>query len=136
MKTILSAALLTVLSTSAIFGQTKEKTKSQVTFCNIISEQNEISIKYSDLGKCDELLTVDKNLKIKSFTISAKVFSKDLKEDIWVDKTNAGGKLSKENLDFIKKLETEKVKKILIESVIALDGTGEKKISGLVINLK
>jgi hypothetical protein len=44
--------------------------------------------------------------------------------------------LSKESLDFLQKLETEKVKKILIESVIALDGTGEKKISGLVINLK
>ncbi len=140
-KTILAAAVFTLLGSTIIFGQTTDnsKTKAQVTFCNIKSEESEITINYNDLGICDELTTVDKNLKIKSFVMSAPIPSKDDKGNeslLFQDQTNIGGKLSKENRAFLKRFIALKVKKILIENVIVLDGTTEKKLPGLIINLK
>lgn len=89
MKRTILIALSTILSTSIIFGQTKEKTKPGVTFCNILSEDTEIRIKYSDLEKCNELLPIDEHLKIKYFNLSYK------KGNGFVDEKIKGNKINK-----------------------------------------
>ncbi len=80
-----------------------------------------------------------KELKIKSFIFSVLIPPADGKgEGVFIDYENTGSKLNKQILDVLKTLEAKKVKKILIEKVIIIeaDGKTERKMRGIVINLK
>lgn len=138
-KTILTSVLLALLSTTSILAQTKVNSDSipNVSFCNAVKEND--TIKYSDLGKCDEIMQPYKELKIKSFVFSFLIPSADVKgEGAFVDYPNTGSKLNKQTLDVLKTLEAKKVKKILIENVIIIeaDGKTERKMRGIAVNLK
>ncbi len=138
-KAITTSVLLTLISTTLIFGQTKVNSGNipNVIFCNAAHEND--TIKYSDLSKCDEITQPYKELKIKSFTVSFLMPPIDGKgEALFLDYSNTGGKLNQQILDVLKTLESKKVKKILIEQVMVLDADGktERKMKGTVINLK
>jgi len=130
--------LLTMLSATVLFGQTKVYPDKipNVSFCNAVNLND--TIKYSDLVKCDEVMQPYKELKIKSFTFSFLVPPSDGKgESLFMDYANAGGKLNIQILDMLKTFEAKKVKKILIEEVKVLeaDGKTERKMKGININL-
>ncbi len=129
MKTLLFIAALIIISTAAIFGQAKgkAKTKAEVLFCNTSSKYSKFTMKYADLGKCNELLTIDKKLKIKKFNLSYKDGSG------FVDMGNTGSKFNKEIRDFLKTCEARKINRIIIETT-AFDGAAEKKLSVLDIS--
>ncbi|MDP1746345.1 MAG: hypothetical protein Q8L90_12250 [Bacteroidota bacterium] len=137
-KIILTSVLLTLISTTLTFGQTKVNSDNipNVIFCNAAHEND--TIKYSDLVKCIEITQPYKELKIKSFTVSFLFPPADGKgESLFLDYSNTGGKLSEQILDVFKTLEAKKVKKIIIEQVTVLDvdGKTERKMKGTVINL-
>ncbi|MDO9186752.1 MAG: hypothetical protein Q7W13_12135 [Bacteroidia bacterium] len=137
-KIILTPVLLTMISTTLTFGQTKVNSDNipNVTFCNAAHEND--TIRYSDLVKCVEITQPYKELKIKSFTVSFLFPPADGKgEALFLDYSNTGGKLSEQILDVFKTLEAKKVKKILIEQVVILDADGktERKMKGTVVNL-
>ena len=148
-KIILSITLLTLLSTSIIWGQTKVKKgkKSEVMFCDIMTDKRstttEIVMEYSlfeDFVEkwCTSLVPVNKKLKIRYFTISASVLSKDDKgAEAFINQyqTNTGAKLSKENKEFLKMLANKKVERIVIEKIVAFNGKKEVELTGLVIKL-
>lgn len=138
-KIILTSLLLALLGITSVLGQTKGNSDSipNVSFCNAVKEND--TIKYSALGKCDEIMQPYKELKIKSFVFSFLIPSADVKgEGAFEDYSNTGSKLNKQTLDVLKTLEAKKVKKILIENVIIIeaDGKTERKMRGIVINLK
>lgn len=137
-KIILTPVLLTMISTTLIFGQTKLNSDNipNVTFCNATHEND--TLKYSDLVKCVEITQPYKELKIKSFTVSFLFPPTDGQgEALFLDYSNTGSKLSEQILDVFKTLEAKKVKKILIEQVMVfdVDGKTERKMKGTVINL-
>ena len=140
-KTILAAVLFTMMSTTLIYGQTKEVKKEEapdITFCG--TTKGEANLTYADIVKCDEIMLKDKSLKIKSFNISFMVPAENPKDGagLFIDRKNEGNKFSKENMEILKTLEAKKSKKLLIENVIALeaDGKTERKLHGLAISLK
>lgn len=139
MKTIIAAtALITVLSTSVIFGQAKayQDEVPNVSFCGAMNSNDKI--RYSDLGKCDEVLQPHKELKIKSFTMAFLVPAPDGKGDgIFMDFPNTGSKLNKETLDALNTLKDKNVKKVVIEHVVVLEANGtERKMKGIDIRLE
>ena len=124
MKRTILIALCIILSPSIFFGQTKEKAKPGVTFCNILSEDTEIKIKYSDIEKCNEIFPIDENLKIKYFNLSYK------KGNGFVDEKIKGNKINKEILKY---LLSKKAKQMVIGDIIVLEGTKEKLLPGSLI---
>lgn len=137
-KIILTPVLLTMISATLTFGQTKVNSDNipNVSFCNATHEND--TIKYSDLIKCVEITQPYKELKIESFTVSFLMPANEGKgEELFLDYSNTGGKLNQQILDVLKTLEAKNVKKILIEQVVVLDvdGKTERKMKGTVINL-
>ncbi|MCX6296738.1 MAG: hypothetical protein NTX97_11870 [Bacteroidetes bacterium] len=136
-KIILTLVMLTIVSTTQIFGQSKAKESAEmVSFCE---KTGDATLVCAALGKCDEITATNKEVKIKSFNMSWQLpASKSEKEGLWIESSNMGGKISAENMAKLKTLEALKVTKLLIENVIATDADGknERKISGMVITLK
>ncbi|MES2286032.1 MAG: hypothetical protein V4547_10120 [Bacteroidota bacterium] len=137
-KATLTSVLLTLISTTLTFGQTKVNSDNipNVIFCNAAHENDTIT--YSELVKCAEITQPYKELKIKSFTVIFLFPPADGKgESLFLDYSNTGGKLNQQILDVLKTLESKKVKKILIEQVMVLDvdGKTERKMKGTIINL-
>jgi len=128
-------SIIVVLSfgfiTTATFSQTQNKVddKIQATFCNI---KDQDVVKYADLLKCDEVICPDENYRIVFFTFCF------FKRGTYNDCPNSYGKFNSSNLKILKTLEQQKVKRIMIENikVIEKNGTKEKYIKGLVINLE
>lgn len=137
-KIILTPVLLTMISATLTFGQTKGNSDNipNVTFCNATHENNTIT--YSDLVKCNEITPPYKELKIKSFRVSF-LFppSEERAEAMFLDYSNTGAKLNEKILELFKTLEAKKVKKIFIEQVMVVDADGktERKMRGIIINL-
>jgi hypothetical protein len=133
MKKITSTlSLLIVICVGQAFAQQKkaESENPNVTFCNAVKDND--TLKYADLVKCGELTQpYYKELKIKSFVMSVN------ENGAFKDIVNEGGKLSKENMDFIKSLEAKHINKLIIEDVKVLEANGtERKMRGITINLK
>jgi len=126
-------------SSSANFtnAQNKQMPNPNVAFCG--ATKNNDVIKYEDLLKCDEVTLPYKELKIKSFSMSAMIPGEKAGENgKFVHSKNEGSKLSKEYLGLIKKCAQRKGTKILIENLIVIDvdGKSERKFEGISINLK
>ncbi|MES2593105.1 MAG: hypothetical protein V4608_14575 [Bacteroidota bacterium] len=138
MKTVIAAtALITMLSTSVIFGQAKayQDEIPNVSFCGAMNQNDKI--RYSDLENCDEVLQPYKELKIKSFTLAYMIPSPEGKGGVFVDFPNTGGKLNQQTLDALKTLKDKNVKKIMIEAVVVLEANGtERKMKGINISLE
>jgi len=131
-------ALLTIACTNRINAQVKTQTANEVRamFCGA---SNEETLSYSDLAKCSEVVSTDKELIIKSFKITYVVPSeKGEKENVMIERKNLGGKFTDENLAVIKSFESKKVTKLFFEEIIATerDGKNERKLNDLLLILK
>jgi hypothetical protein len=131
-KLNLILVLLTVFSASETFGQ-KQKGYSKsphVTLCQATTDNDTLT--YDDLLKCNELSTTDKELKIKSFTLSVNV------NGSFIDIENQGAKLSGQAITIFKPSQEKQVKKLIIENVKVIDANSktERTIKGIVINIK
>ena len=110
-------------------GQTKERLPFSI--CNAVND----TIKRSELNKCYELISLDKNLKIKSFEITFNTGPKyDKANWVVVVYKSEGDKFSNVARTQLKKSSTDR---FYIENIIVSDGKEEKKYSdGLTIFIK
>ncbi|MCE3279849.1 MAG: hypothetical protein K0S44_2040 [Bacteroidetes bacterium] len=105
-KLLLSSAVLMFLSTAA---QTQKK--SEITICKHI----ENAFTLAELEKCNMIIPINGNVKVKSFVISLK--GKGRNEDVFKSIPVEGNNFSKEALEIIKSYK-DQISKILIEKVI------------------
>jgi hypothetical protein len=86
-----------------VFGQ---DTKSLYTFCG---KSDNCTISFNEFKSCiKELTKTEKDLKIKSFIISAQVISPVTKEKFFEDHPNVGNDFSKETIEWLEKALKEK----------------------------
>ena len=131
-------ALLTIACTNRINAQVNTQTdnEARAMFCGA---SNEETLSYSDLAKCGEVASTDKELLIKSFKFTYVMPSdKGEKENVMIERKNLGGKFTDENLTVIKSFESKKVTKLFFEEIIATERNGktEIKLNDIILILK
>jgi hypothetical protein len=130
MKKIILSVILTSIMATVTYAQTSKKT-AEISICK--TTKNVITL--AELEKCNMVVTADDKMKVKSFTISFLVTGDDGK-DVYADYKVAGNALTPNILAEIKRMEN-KIKKVLIEEVIAVDASkNEKKLQGMIFTLR
>src|SRR5205809_1078644 len=119
MRTKIIILIVALASTMNAFSQ-KVASKPMFTLCG---KSGDCTMTWDEFKKCQkELMPIDKNLKIVSFTVSVLTIPLSGKDTVYVDYGNTGNALSKETKDALEKLISEKRvarNKILIEEVKA-----------------
>jgi len=128
-KSISTFALFTLLAATSAVAQTQDN----VSFA--ICGTTEGSIKQADLSNCSVLIPINKNLTIKSFTISILAPNVEVKKQgSFTDYSCTGSQISPSALEALKK--ASPANKILIEEIIASDGKADKKYPSFQIHIK
>lgn len=139
MKTILlPLAFLSIVCTNRINAQVKTQRAHEVR-AMICGASNEDTLSYSNLAKCGQVMSADKELIIKSFKFTyVRPSDKGEKENVLIEMKNLGGKFTDENLTVIKSFESKKVTKLFFEEIIATerDGKTEIKLNDIILILK
>jgi hypothetical protein len=128
--------LLAVSASVNAFSQ-KENSKPMFTLCG---KSGDCTMTWDEFKACKkELLPVEKNVSVVSYTVSMRVVPLEGKDSVFVDFPNTGSAFSKATLEGVDKLINEKRVvggKIFIEAVkVSRDGK-EMKTPGMVIKLK
>ncbi len=122
--------LMSILANNYSFAQTAANPFLQVTFCNVTND----TLKFSDIDKCTELSTLDKNSTIYSFKMTITFPSQKNKGKMETfNQKNNGGKLSATSVAFLKEAKKRGATQMTINDVVALEGNKLKGLAGMVI---
>jgi len=122
--------LIALISMNSCILMSQTSTSPTFAFCNGTKDKD--TINSLNFDSCLELISLDKNLAVLSYSIAFLV-SND-KDSAYADYSVTGSKTAKEVIDALKKY---KPKKIMIEQVKVTDSNGTiKKCPGLVLYVK
>lgn len=109
----------------------KNKNDNVFSFCKLTGE----TINFVDLEKCPTLISNNKKLELKSFTLSVLVKSIENPEGLFLDFDIIGNTLTKEVLEFFKKPHNTHLK-VFVESIAAIESGIENKYPGFTFYLQ
>jgi hypothetical protein len=128
--------IVVVVSLFIAFSQ-KQSANRLYTFCD---KTGDCTMSFDEFKKCAKTLnTIEKDLKVLSFVVSAKVITPDKKGSYFEDYPNMGSSFSNATIEWLEKIIAEKRldnNRILIEEVKLIQGDKTLKTSGMIIKLK